>query len=314
MKTNKISIIGTGNVGAATAYTLMLQKVASDIVLVDVNKQRAIGEAMDIYHGTSLVAPVEVVAGEIADTKGSDIVIIAAGIGQKPGETRLDLVNKNVALYKELIPQIVKYNPQAILLVVSNPVDILTQIAYEVSGLPKSKVIGSGTVLDTSRLRSSLAREFNVDARNVHAYVLGEHGDSEVVCWSRLLIGGLTFDEYYCQEKIKENKQKFQERLTNETKHAAYEIINKKGYTNYAIAVAVSRICTAILRDERSIMTVSCQLNGEYGIKDTYLSTTALVGRNGILDVYELPVSASELKALQDSGKILADIFRQSNL
>lgn len=312
MKTDKISIIGAGAVGSATAFSMMLNKIASEIVLVDVNHERALGEAMDIFHGTSLVAPVGISAGTMADTKDSDIVVITAGAAQKPGETRLDLVNKNIGIYESLIPEIVKYNPNAILLVVSNPVDILTYVAYKISGFPKNRVIGSGTVLDTARFRSALAREFRIDARNVHANIIGEHGDSEIAVWSRANIGGLTLDEY-CTKEGKCDIG-FEERITEEVKNAAYEIINRKGFTNYAVAVAVTRICTAILRNEKSILTTSSYLEGEYGVSDVYLSVPTIVGRNGTIETIALPLSDDELKDFVKSADLMKQIITESKL
>ncbi|NLK12408.1 MAG: L-lactate dehydrogenase [Candidatus Phytoplasma sp.] len=312
MKTDKISIIGAGAVGSATAFSMMLNKIASEIVLVDVNHERALGEAMDIFHGTSLVAPVAIKAGDMTDTKDSDVVVITAGAAQKPGETRLDLVNKNIKIYESLIPEIVKHNPKAILLIVSNPVDILTYVAQKISGFPKSRVIGSGTVLDTARFRSALAREFKIDARNVHANIIGEHGDSEIAVWSRANIGGLTLEEYCAKEGKCDIG--FEEKIAEEVKNAAYEIINRKGYTNYAVAVAVTRICTAILRNERSILTTSTYLQGEYGVKDVYLSIPTIIGRNGALETVALPLSKNEINDFVKSAEIMKKIIKESNL
>ncbi len=312
MKANKISVVGVGNVGAATAFALMLNRVASDLVLYDIDHNRAEGEALDIYQGTSLVAPTDVYAGSIEDTADSDIVIITAGAAQKPGETRLDLVNKNIAIYQKLIPEIVKYNPNAILLVVSNPVDILTYITWKISGFPKERVIGSGTVLDTSRFKSCLAREFDIDARNVHGYIIGEHGDSEIATWSRTNIGGITFDEFLKSSNKKEKG--FKERIANEVKNAAYEIIKRKGYTNYAVAVAVARICTAILRDEKSILTTSSYLDGQYHVKDVYLSTPTIISRKGVEHILEFDLAAEEQIAFEESAAIMKKILKESNL
>ncbi|WP_162164053.1 L-lactate dehydrogenase [Acholeplasma hippikon] len=312
MKANKISVIGAGNVGAATAFSLMMNKVASEIVIYDIDHKKAEGEALDIYQGTSLVAPVLVNAGTIEDTKDSDIVIITAGAAQKPGETRLDLVNKNITIYQKLIPEIVAQNPNSILLVVSNPVDILTYITWKISGFPKERVIGSGTVLDTSRFKSSIAREFNIDARNVHGYIIGEHGDSEIAVYSRTNIGGITFDEYYKKQRIKEKG--FKERIAKEVKNAAYEIISRKGYTNYAVAVAVTRICTAILRDEKSILTTSSYLDGQYHVSDVYLSTPTIIGRKGVLEILEFDLAAEEQLAFEESANIIKNMIKESNL
>lgn len=312
MKRNKISVIGAGNVGSAVAFHLMISKIASDIVLYDIDNKKALGEALDIYQGTSLLAPVNVYAGTLEDTKNSDIVVITAGANQKVGETRLDLVNKNIQIYQTLIKDIVKYNPNAILLVVSNPVDILTYITYKISEFPKSRVIGSGTVLDTSRFKAALARRFNLDSRNIHGYVIGEHGDSEIAVYSNLHIGGITIDEFLKLKHIEDIN--FKEDIASEVKNAAYEIISRKGYTNYAVAVAVTKICTAILRDERSIMTVSSFLDGQYGVSDVYLSTPTIVGREGIIEILELTLSHQEQMRFRKSADVIKNIIKESNL
>jgi L-lactate dehydrogenase len=312
MKRNKISVIGAGNVGSAVAFHLMISKIASDIVLYDIDNKKALGEALDIYQGTSLLAPVNVYAGTLEDTKNSDIVVITAGANQKVGETRLDLVNKNIQIYQTLIKDIVKYNPNAILLVVSNPVDILTYITYKISEFPKSRVIGSGTVLDTSRFKAALARRFNLDSRNIHGYVIGEHGDSEIAVYSNLHIGGIKIDEFLKLKHIEDIN--FKEDIASEVKNAAYEIISRKGYTNYAVAVAVTKICTAILRDERSIMTVSSFLDGQYGVSDVYLSTPTIVGREGIIEILELTLSHQEQMRFRKSADVIKNIIKESNL
>ncbi|CAM4136968.1 L-lactate dehydrogenase [Erysipelothrix inopinata] len=313
MKTNKISIIGAGFVGSTTAFALMNQNVASEIVIVDINNDKAQGEAMDLGQGQVFVSPVKIVAGDYPDTKDSDIVIITAGMAQKPGETRIDLVNRNIEIYKQMIPQIVKYNPDSILLVVSNPVDILAQITYQLSGFPAERVIGSGTVLDTARFQSILANRFEVDARNIHANIIGEHGDSEIATWSLTTIAGLTIDQY-CKMMNIDFNQEMAESITYDVKTAAYEIINRKGYTNYAVALAITRIVEAILRDERSILTVSTLQSGDYGIDDVYISVPTIIGRSGVQHVVEVPYSSAEVSALQESAKMLKDIIDASNL
>jgi len=313
MKTTKISIIGVGAVGAATAFALMNHGTATEIVLVDINKKRAEGEAMDLEHGKVFVQPVNVYAGDYEDTTDSDIVIITAGLAQKQGETRIDLVNKNIEIYKEMIPQIVKYNPNAILLVVSNPVDILSYVTYKLSGFPSHRVFGSGTVLDTARFQSILSTEFQVDARDIHANIIGEHGDSEIATWSLTTIGGLTIDQY-CDLNGFEFDESDKVRITEMVKHAAYEIIERKGYTNYAVALAVTKIVKAILRDEKSILTVSSLQQGAYGLEDVYISVPTRVGKEGILDVVEVPYSSDEVDALRKSAQLLSDIFEASKL
>lgn len=313
MKTNKISIIGAGFVGSATAFALMNQNIASEIVIVDINKDKAEGEALDLYQGSVFVSPVSVIAGDYADTKDSDIVIITAGLAQKPGETRLDLVNRNISIYKQLVPEIVKYNPDAILLVVSNPVDILTQVTYQLSGFPANRVIGSGTVLDTARFQSALAKRFNVDARNIHANIIGEHGDSEIATWSLATVAGLTISQY-CENQGIEFNQAMADEITHDVKTAAYQIIDRKGYTNYAVALAVTRITEAILRDENSILTVSSYLQGAYGIEGVYTSIPTVVGRSGTKQNIEVPYSSNEIDALRSSAELLKEILANSNL
>ncbi|HEY4538354.1 MAG TPA: L-lactate dehydrogenase [Erysipelothrix sp.] len=313
MKTNKISIIGAGFVGSTTAFALMNNNVASEIVIVDINHDKAVGEAMDLDQGRVFVSPVNVIAGDYPDTAGSDIVIITAGLAQKPGETRIDLVNRNIEIYKELVPNIVKYNPDAILLVVSNPVDILTYVTYQLSGFPAERVIGSGTVLDTARFQSILANKFDVDARNIHANIIGEHGDSEIATWSLTTIAGLTIDQY-CENVGIEFNDTMAEEITKDVKMAAYEIINRKGYTNYAVALAITRIVQAILRDENSILTVSSLQKGAYGIEDVYISVPTVVGREGIKHVVEVPYSSNEVQALQESATLLKEVIEGSSL
>lgn len=313
MKATKISIIGAGSVGSATAFALMAHGIASDIVLVDVNEKRAQGEAMDLDHGKVFVSPVNVMAGSYEDTTGSDIVVITAGLAQKPGETRIDLVNKNIEIFKQMVPDIVKYNPEAILLVVSNPVDILSYVTYKLSGLPHHRVFGSGTVLDTARFQSDLSIRFQVDPRDIRADIIGEHGDSEVATWSNTTIAGLTVDQY-CDLVGIEFTDKDKEKIAENVKNAAYKIIERKGYTNYAVALAIARIVIAILRDEKSILTISTLQQGTYGLDDVYISVPTRVGRRGALDVIEAPYSKDELEALHHSANLLKDIIKGSTL
>lgn len=313
MKTTKISIIGAGAVGSATAFALMNHNVATDIVIVDINHEKAIGEAMDINHGRVFVEPVNVIAGDYETTKESDIVIITAGLAQRPGETRIDLVNRNIEIYKEMVPQIVKYNPDAILLVVSNPVDILAQVTYKLSGFPKERVFGSGTVLDTARFQTTLSSFFKVDPRDIHANIIGEHGDSEIATWSLTTVGGLTVEQY-CRDMDIELTEDMKEDITKGVKNAAYEIIERKGYTNYAVALAITRIVKAILRDEKSILTVSSLQTGDYDLNDVFISVPTIVGRAGILDVVEVPYSSQERDDLKKSADLLKEILAESNL
>jgi L-lactate dehydrogenase len=309
----KISIIGSGFVGSTTAFALMTGGLASKIVIVDINKNKAEGEAMDLSHGASFVKPVEVTAGEYIDTRDSDIIIITAGAAQKTGETRLDLIGRNLSIFKSIIPEIVKYSPNSILLVVSNPVDILTYITYKLSGFPKERVIGSGTVLDTSRLKYVLGQNFHIDIRNIHTYIMGEHGDSEIATWSLTNIAGMSLDEFcanLCTECEKDKKKEIHESVKN----AAYEVIKKKGATYYAVALAIKRIVEVILRDENSILTVSALLSGEYGIDDIYLGIPSIVGSSGIKKILEVPLNSEELKNLKDSADTLKELQKSAHI
>ncbi|AJA47824.1 L-lactate dehydrogenase 1 [Clostridium pasteurianum DSM 525 = ATCC 6013] len=299
--TTKISIIGAGFVGSTTAFAIMDEGLASEIVIVDINKDKAEGEAMDLSHGASFVKPTIIKSGDYKDTDNSDIVIITAGAPQKPGETRLDLINKNYKIMNSIVPEVVKYSPNSILLIVSNPVDILAYIAYKISGFPKERVIGSGTVLDTSRFKYMLSDHFNVDARNIHTYIMGEHGDSEIATWSITNIAGLNISEY-CSKYCDKCDGNIRYEIHEKVKNAAYEIINKKGATYYAVALAIRRIVEAILRDENSILTISTLLNGQYGIKEIYLGVPSIVGAEGVKNIVESPLNEEELSALKTSA------------
>jgi len=311
-KKTKVSIIGAGFVGSTTAYALMMEGLASEIVIVDINKDKALAEAMDLSHGASFVKPVDIIAGDYEDTKDSDIVIITAGVGPKPGETRLDIINKNLTVFKAIVPEIVKYSPNSILLVVSNPVDILTYITYKLSGFPAERVIGSGTLLDTSRFRYMLSEHFNVDARNIHTYIIGEHGDSEIAAWSSTSIAGMSLD-HYCSS-CGQCDGNFKYEIAEKVKNAAYEILNRKGYTNYAVALAVKRIVEAILGDEKSILTVSSLFNGEYGIEGVYLGIPTVVGRSGAERILEIQLSDEETKMLKESGRLLSEYLVEAKI
>ena len=306
----KVVVIGAGAVGSTTAYTLMLGGLFQEIVLIDINKEKAEGDALDMAHGVSLVKPVTVIAGDYSDCKYADIVVITAGAPQKPGQTRLDLLKDNVEIYKKIIKSIMKYAPSDVILMpVSNPVDILTYVTYKLSGLPKNQVLGSGTVLDTSRLKYMISRKTGVDARNCHTYIIGEHGDSEVAAWSVTNIGGMTMNEF-CKYTGKCDLNDL-DKMYNEVKNSAYEIIRKKGATYYAIAVAVARICECIAGDENSILTVSGIFEGEYDIRDVALSVPTMVGGNGVERIYEVPFSKEEMKGLRDSAATLSELLRE---
>lgn len=301
----KVSIIGAGFVGATTAFALMNSGVATEICLFDINMDKAMGEVMDLVHGTSFVKPVNIYAGNIEETKDSDIVIITAGAAQKDGETRLDLIEKNYNIFKGFVPQIAKMSPNAILLVVSNPCDVLAYITYKLSGFPSERVIASGTVLDTSRLKYVIGKYLNVNNNNVHAYVLGEHGDSEVVSWSTASIAGESFDEYAKKFNLEWDKD-VKAVIESDVKNAAYEIISRKNATYFAVALAVNRIVEAILRDENTILTVSCLMQGEYEIEDVYLAVPTILNSTGVVRVVNPIINdEEELAKLQESAKVL---------
>ncbi len=309
----KIVIVGDGFVGSTTAYTIMLGGLFSEIVLIDINKDKAEGDALDIAHGVSLVKPVKVYAGDYRDCKDADIVIITAGVAQSPGETRMDLLKRNVSVMKIITESIMQHAPRdVILLTVTNPVDILTYVVYKVSDLPKNQVLGSGTVLDTSRLKYLISRKTGIDARNCHTYIIGEHGDSEVAAWSITNIGGMSMHEF-CRYTGKCDINDLSSMYEN-VKNSAYEIINKKGATYYAIAVAVARIVECIAGDENSILTVSSVFSGEYGIDNVALSVPTKVGGDGIEKILEVPFSREEMKGLRNSADTLKEQIQQLEL
>ncbi len=306
----KISVIGAGFVGSTVAYTLVMKGVASEIVLVDVNLERAEGEAMDISHGAPFAKSSVIRAGSYEDTKGSDVVIITAGTNQKPGETRIDLITRNAAIMRDVAGRVGEQSPNAVILVISNPVDVMTYVARQVTGFPKNRVIGSGTVLDSSRFRYLLANRFDIDPRNVHGYIMGEHGDSEFPAWSLVNIAGMSLDEA-SDLFNKEINDEVRQSIADSTRNAAYEIINRKGATYYGIGMSATRIVEAIVRDERSIMTVSSLLHGEYDIDDLYLSVPAILGEHGIEKVLTPRLSDLELANLHHSAQVLRDARNQ---
>ena len=305
----KAAVIGAGQVGATTAYALMLSGLLNELVLIDINQDKARGEALDIAHGMPLCPPAEVYAGGYADCRDADLVIITAGANQKSGETRLDLIEKNRAVFASVVPQAVRYAPDAIYLVVTNPVDVLTGETLRLSRLPPGRVIGTGTVLDTSRLRYLLSNHTGVDPRNIHAFVLGEHGDSEFVAWSRASIAGLTLDEYCaeCGRCPGPLSERMSGEFENEVRRSAYAIIDLKGATCYAVALAVRRIAEAILRDERSILTVSTLIDGPYGLRGVCLSLPTVIGAEGVIQTLEIGLDRAERKKLELSAQALRE-------
>jgi len=309
----KIAIIGCGFVGSASAFALMQSKMFSEIVLIDADKDKAEGEAMDISHGIPFVGNMKIYSGDYDDIVDASIIIITAGAGQKPGETRLDLVHKNVGIFKSIIPEIAKRNCRGILLVVANPVDILTYTALKLSGFEENRVIGSGTVLDTARLKYQLGEHLSVDSQSVHAYIIGEHGDSEIAVWSSANVSGIALDDF-CEMRGHYNHDKSQENIAEKVKNSAYEIIAKKRATYYGVAMAVKRICEAIIRDEKSILPISSMMHGEFGIDDVVLSMPSIVGANGIETKVPISLNDEEKVNLKKSADTLRSILDDCNI
>ncbi len=304
----KAAIIGCGFVGAASAFALMESGLFSEMVLIDANRDKAEGEALDISHGLPFAKPMKIYAGDYADLTDAEIIVVTAGANQKPGETRLDLVKKNVGIFQSVIPQITRYNNNAILLIVANPVDILTYAAIKISGLPENRVFGSGTVLDTARLKYLLGEHLSVDSRSVHTFIIGEHGDSEFPAWSCTNVSGVPLSRF-CDMRGHHNHEKAMKELAETVKNSAYKIIEKKGATYYGIAMSVRRICEAIVRDEKSILPVSSMQNGEFGISGVALSTPVIVGKNGIESHVPLQLSDEEMEKLRKSADTLKTII-----
>ena len=303
---SKISIIGAGSIGATTAFALLQKGVATEIIINDINQEKALGEVLDLIHGSSLCKPCKISLGTLEDTANSDIIIITAGLAQKPGETRLDLVDKNYNIFKNFIPTLANLSPNSILLVVSNPVDILAYMTYKLSGFPKNRVIGSGTVLDTARLRSLLGKYFEIDGRNVEGYVLGEHGDSEFVAWSELSIGNIPVKSFSEQFNIEWDKET-ENVIATDVKNAAYEVINRKGATAFSVALALVRIVEAFLGDEKSILTLSTLLEDYLGVSNAYLSVPTIVGKNGIEKVLDISLSDEEKVKFINSANLMKE-------
>lgn len=310
MKNNqKCAIIGCGNVGATTAYTLLQSGLISELVLIDLDKKKAEGEALDLLHSMPFFSPVNIFSGDYPDLVDCGIIIITAGANQKPGQTRLDLVRANTKIFKNIVSFICEYNTTATVLVVTNPVDILTYETLKQSKLPSNHVIGSGTVLDTARLKYLLGRHFSVDPRNVHAFIIGEHGDSELAVWSSANISGIDLDSY-CLRCHKHNCDMSKlEGIYENVKNSAYRIIEAKGATYYAIADAVRRIVSAIIRDEKTILTLSVNVNGEYGLRDMCIGLPCLVGKDGVEKILEIPLSETEEKKLRASAESLRKVI-----
>ena len=305
---SKIILVGDGAVGSSFAFALVTQNIGRELGIIDINKDKTIGDALDLTHGLAFTSPKKIYSAEYSDCHDADIVVLTAGAAQKPGETRLDLVHKNLTIYKSVIGAIVDSGFSGIFLVAANPVDILTYATWKFSGFPKERVIGSGTSLDTARFRQEIAQLVGVDARNVHGYILGEHGDTEFPVWSHANIGGLQISEW-----VKDHPDTDEEALVNvffKVRDAAYEIIAKKGATYYGIAVALARICKAILDDEKSIFPLSVYLDGQYGQEDLFIGVPAVLGRNGIETVIEIPLNDAEKEKMNLSASTLKAVTK----
>lgn len=307
----KITIIGAGNVGATIAYTLSLDNIASELVLIDINKEKAQGEVMDIVQGTSFRDPISVISGDYSDAADSDIVIITSGIGRKPGQSRIDLAQTNVNILKDITPRIVSAAPNALYVLVSNPVDVLTYAFHKLSGLPQHRIIGSGTILDTARLRFDLSNHFKIAQKNIHAYVFGEHGASAFIPWSCARVAGCSLDNYQ-QMLLEQGRVKApldQEATLDYVKSSGSQIIEKKGATFYAVSASVKQICTILTSAYDSVATVSSMMQGEYGIEDVCLSTLCILGPDGIRGKAPMKLTDHEAAQLRVSAQGLKDVI-----
>ena len=310
---SKITIIGAGSVGATIANDLMVQGTASEIILIDVNKEKALGEAMDIYQGATFGSPTIIRAGDYEDAAGSDIVIITSGVARKVGQSRLDLAQTNVNIIKQITPNIVAAAPNAIYIIVSNPVDVLTYVFHKISGLPENQILGSGTILDTSRLQSALAKRFNISPRNVHAHVYGEHGDTSFVPWSLVHIANNHIDDYktHCPEPDKIDWDKNYDEIEDFVRTSGGQVIKAKGATFYAVAVSVCHICKCIINGAGTALTVSTMMHGEYGVDDVCLSVLTLVDDTGVRGKITNRLTDEEIKKLTASADKLKEIISQ---
>ena len=306
----KVAVVGLGFVGSASAFALMQSGLFSEMVLVNRDMSKAEGEALDISHGLPFAKPMKIYAGTYDDIVDAAVIVITSGAGQKPGETRLDLVRKNVEVYRSIIPEIAKRDCEGVLLIVSNPVDILTSAAVKLSGFPENRVFGSGTVLDTARLKYLLGEHLNVDSRSVHAFIIGEHGDSEIAAWSSANVSGVPLHNF-CEMRGHFEHEKAMYEIAEDVKNSAYEIIEKKKATYYGIAMSVKRICEAIVRDEKSILPISSIQHGQYGIEGVALSMPAVVGKNGVETLVPIELNEAEQTALRHSADTLKQVLNE---
>jgi L-lactate dehydrogenase len=309
----KVAVVGAGFVGSTFAYSLLIRGLASQIVIIDINKDRAEGEVMDLNHGMPFAFPTKIWAGDYPDCKDADIVVLAVDKGQRIEQSRLDLAEGNFQVLKQIIPNITRYNKDCILLVVTNPLDVMTYAALRLSGFPKDRVIGSGTILDTARLRYLLGEYLQVDPRNVHAYIIGEHGDSEVPVWSLANVAGIRLKDYCPACNVPYNLDDFN-KLFLQVKNAGYEIIKRKGRTFYAVALGMAKIVESILRNENAIVTVSCFLENYHGVNDICLSVPVVLNRNGVKETIRLPLDEKEIADFQKSAAIIKDVARSLGL
>ncbi len=313
INSRKAAIVGCGFVGSASAYALMQSGLFSEMVLIDANHEKAEGEAMDIAHGVPFAGHMKIYAGDYDDAADAAMIIVTAGAAQKPGETRLDLVHKNVAIFKSIIPEIAKRNFGGVLLIVANPVDILTYVAQKLSGLPENRVIGSGTVLDSARLKYALGEHLGVDSRSVHSFIIGEHGDSEIAVFSSANVSGIPLNDF-CEMRGHFNHEEATKRIAEDVKNSAYEIIAKKGATYYGIGMSVKRICQCVMRDEKSILPISAILHNQYGIDDIALSMPAIVGHEGLETHVPIRLNEDEQSRLLASAQSLKEIVTGLNI
>ena len=304
----KAAIIGCGFVGSACAFSLIQRGLFSELVLIDANRDKAEGEAMDLSHGLPYIAAMDVYAGTYDDLSDCALIVITAGANQKPGQTRLELIGQNVSILNSIIPQITARPFEGILLVVSNPVDVLTYAAFRISGYPAHRVMGSGTVLDSARLKYLLGEHLNVDSRSIHAVIVGEHGDSELAVWSGANVSGVPLNTF-CEMRDRFDHEEAMARLYADVRDSAYEIIRRKGATYYGIAMAVARIAECVMKDERAILPVSVVLGGQYGLRDLALSIPAIVGRRGVEQILEIPLDDGEREALTASAAQLREVI-----
>ncbi|WP_226677268.1 L-lactate dehydrogenase [Rossellomorea aquimaris] len=308
--TNKVALIGTGFVGSSYAFALLNQGIAHELVMIDLNKEKADGDARDLNHGLAFASPMKISAGDYSDCSDADLVVITAGANQQPGETRLDLVEKNIKIFKNIVDSVMKSGFNGIFLVATNPVDILTYATWKFSGLPKERVIGSGTILDTARLRYLVGEHFDIDTRNIHAYIMGEHGDTEFPVWSHATIGASQLNELIDMKK--ETVQQELEDIFVNVRDAAYHIIERKGATYYGIAMGLARITRAIFNNENSILTVSALLEGEYDQENIFIGVPAIINREGIRKVVELPLNKKEKTQFTHSAETLKNVMKKA--